>query len=282
MLACKPIGYALLFLTLTGCISENLVSPPAPKEKGAGRYDGDILFFSDTLFNMPQKGILQESFEGKQLFTASVKNGKLNGPWQSWYPGGALCDSGSFVNNLPDGTWQYRDSEGNLLALRQYSADKYMRVKEEMTRYHPKLNFFYLSKMYQQNKTGALHYLSSVSSFPGGAISKTKKLNLKQTVQYNISGSAGYTPVFSNCLHEGLYMNFFTTGHVQDSGYYKDGLRTGKWVHYQSPKGNSYQGQYHHGFRVKDWKVYNAGHRLTELIHYDNTGAIQWRKKMNR
>jgi hypothetical protein len=281
MLALRPAWYAALLLSLTGCLSKILLTGKTGERPDIQLVAETSLFYADTISGLPQKGVLSEMHNGKQLFTASVKNGKLNGPWQSWYANGITCDSGYIINNLPDGIWKYRGSKGGLLAIREYKAEKYQRIKDEMLRYHPQRNFYYLARLYQQNKQAALHYISAAHSFSiKETAMKSRLATLKQIVQANIEEGAGYMPVFYNCVHEGLYMNFFSNGAVRDSGYYKDGLRTGKWVHYESPGGKSLQGRYEHGNRIKDWKIYNKDQRLTEVLHYDNKGIVQWQKKI--
>src|SRR5262245_27522270 len=73
----------------------------------------------------PSNGSLQHQLNNKPLFSTATRNHKLHGDWQSWYQNGLLCDSGRFVNGLPDGLWKYWNKKGELIAIRTYSADKY-------------------------------------------------------------------------------------------------------------------------------------------------------------
>jgi antitoxin component YwqK of YwqJK toxin-antitoxin module len=283
MIACKRVVYAILFIFFIRCgekkiLSHRDIEPPFPEYLT----NSNNLYFADTSNRLPQNGTYAAMHEGKSLFLTNIRNGKLNGVWQSWYSTGSLCDSGSFQNNLPTGIWKFWNDKGVLVAIRQYNAEKYYRISDEMLRFNPRRSFYYLSQLYQQNRPAALHYLSGSYSFPAANNKGQQRLFIKQIVQSNINTGSLYTPVFYNCLHEGLYMNFFSNGLVKDSGYYRDGLKTGKWIHHQSATGPSYQGRYQHGIRIKDWKVYNASHRLIALIHYNHNGHIQWQKEMNK
>lgn len=230
-------------------------------------------------FSLPSSGVLHEFYEGSRLFSASSKRSKLNGSWQSWYSAGHLCDSGRLVNNLPDGEWKYWDKQGRLAAVRNYHAEKFLRVNEEIERYHPKRSFYSIAALSRQNKHAALHYLSSAYSF-AVAQPKTQFTSLRELVRSNTSEAGQYQPVFENCLHDGLYMNFFANGQAKDSGYYKDGLRYGKWMHRDAAGGSWWEGAYQDGTRVKEWKLYNSHGKLKEIAIYQK-GEISWRKTFN-
>jgi antitoxin component YwqK of YwqJK toxin-antitoxin module len=230
-------------------------------------------------YTVPESGNWIEKRSNGLLFTVSTKKGKLHGVWQSWYTDGKRCDSGKLVNNIPDGEWKHWSQEGELLAVRHYSADHFRRVTDEMRNFHPKRNFYFLGTLYQRKPEVALFYLDALYSFPQGAKMPVVK-SIKELAERNCTFS-NYRPVFLQCLHEGLFMNFFSGGLVQDSGHFKDGLRTGKWIHRDTAAAGWYQGAYYHGTRVKEWKHYDEDGRLTELLHYRN-GRLIWRKKIKR
>lgn len=229
-------------------------------------------------FSLPTKGLLQEMHLGKPMYRSSSKRSKLNGNWQSWYTAGHLCDSGRLINNLPDGEWKYWNEKGQLMALRTYNADKYNRVNGELLRYHPRSSFYTISNLAQKDKQAALYYLGAAYSFPQS--SRRNAGSLRELVELNISDPALYRPVFDNCLHEGLYLNYFENGQVRDSGYYRDGLREGIWLHRDAVNGSWWEGTYHNGVRTREWKGYSSSGRLKELVIYQK-GEIAWRKNYN-
>ncbi|MCY7309268.1 MAG: hypothetical protein LH619_00690 [Chitinophagaceae bacterium] len=231
-------------------------------------------------YTFTEQGTIEEAANDK-LYSANVKGRKLHGDWQSWYPDGLPCDSGTLIKNLPDGEWKHWNKEGQLIAIRNYDAGKFHQVLEEILRYNPKRNFYYLSTLFQKNRQAALHYLDVSYSFPGNNAASIYS-SLKELVSANISGKYHYKPVFEKCIQDGLYMNFFADGNIKDSGYYKNGVRYGKWILRDSAGSNWQQGAYHNGSRIKEWKVYNNDNKLLELIFYNNTGQVSWRKRMNR
>lgn len=232
-------------------------------------------------YELPVSGIVTSSGTDRPLFTVTVKRGKLNGIWQSWYSNRVVCDSGRLVNNLPDGVWIFRNEEGEILSVRHYSADKFFRITNEMQHYHPKRSFYYLAALYQKNKRLALRYLDAAYSFP---ISSARKpvLSLQELAEANTGSGIPYQPVFLQGVHEGLYMNFFSGGLVKDSGMYKDGMKSGKWIHRDTAQAGWFQGAYKHGLPVKEWKHFDQDGRLVEVLHYDQSGHLTWRKKINR
>lgn len=235
-----------------------------------------VLFQQHNL--LPKHGAINEQLNNKPLFAANLKNGKLHGNWQSWYQNGLLCDSGSLVKGLPDGVWKHWDASGQLIALRTYSVDKYHRVSNEMTRYHPKRISFPLAALYQKNKEQAIKYLDVAYSFVN-ADKKGTGWSLSGLITKNIIPGNTYRPVFDHTLHHGLFMNFFPDGIVKDSGYYKNGLRQGMWLHRDTGKVTIRQGSYVNGVKVKEWKSYNASGKLQELVFYTSRGELKWRKE---
>lgn len=217
-------------------------------------------------------GMVEERLNGKRLFKGMVKNGKLHGQWQSWYQNGMHCDAGQLSRGLPDGTWQYWDEDGQLLALRTYSAEKYQRISHEMLRYNPKRISYPLVKLYAKNRHEALRYLHAGLSFDITVDTQTEALATR--VAGNITGSSNYKPVFNRSLHHGLFMNFYPGGAVKDSGYYQNGLQHGIWKRVHE-NGNTETGAYQHGVKVRDWKTFDANGKIIKLVVYTSSGKIR-------
>jgi len=272
------------FILLCGlCLNARQINRPLVDKTDTNGMERDVSLqelYKPLPYKLPSSGLINESGSTRILFSAEVKRGKLNGAWTSWYANGVICDSGRLVNNLPDGKWEYRNQKGEILAVRHYNADKFVRITGEMLHYHPKRSFYYLAALYQRNRAAALQYLDARYSFPDSRTGNPAT-TLRQLVDENISKEGGYRPVFVQQLHDGLYLNYFPGGLVKDSGFYKDGLRTGKWIHRDSAAAGWYQGAYLHDIRIKEWKHYDGQGRLLELIHY-RSGKEVWRKKIKR
>jgi antitoxin component YwqK of YwqJK toxin-antitoxin module len=239
--------------------------------------------FSEKLnrFSLPKNGTVSQALNNKPLYTVALRNGKMHGTWQSWYQNGLPCDSGRMVRGLPDGEWKHWDSEGRLVAVRHYSADKYQRVKHEMVRPHPKRVAFPLTTLYQRSKREALRYMHVSYSFAAAA-TRHPGSSLHEWVSTNITSGNAYKPVFDHSLHHGLYLNLYSDGHARDSGYYHDGLRHGLWIHRDSLTNTTLRGSYAKGVKVREWKVYDSNGRLQQILFYNGKGQVKWRKKFQR
>jgi antitoxin component YwqK of YwqJK toxin-antitoxin module len=231
-------------------------------------------------FSFDKDGIISESLNERKLYSGHVKKKKLHGNWESWYQNGQLCDSGQLALGLPEGEWKHWDEEGRLVAVRNYSSDKYNRVKMELTRYNPRHTAYPLTVMYHKNRASASRYLHSSYSFPH-SIRRIDDQSLQQWVASNITPGSTYNPVFDQSLHHGLYMNFFTNGLAKDSGYYQNGLRQGVWVHRDAPEGLVRMGTYKNGVKVKEWRVYMPTGKILGIIFYNNKGQEISRKKLS-
>jgi antitoxin component YwqK of YwqJK toxin-antitoxin module len=229
-------------------------------------------------FSLPHHAVINETDGAQKLFATATHKGKLNGNWKSWYANGQVCDSGKLVNNLPDGEWKHWNEKGELISIRNYNASKFHRVTDEMNRYHPKRHFYHLSTLYQQNNQAALYYIDATYSFPGKR--KPEYATIKELVLSNITDHNNYKPVFEQCLHEGEFVNYFQGGVIKDSGYYKDGLKQGKWLHRDSAEGGYWHGTYEQGVKTKEWKYYDRAGKMISIIVYDARGRESWRKRI--
>lgn len=252
------------------------IDPPGTKK----------LFFLSSLeiihtIQLPSDGVATGYSNGQLLFSGLVRKQKLQGNWSSFYPGATKIDSGYLQNGIPDGEWKRWDSSGNLLAIRNYDADKLLQVKEEMRMANPKRSFYSLTALYKINRSQAIYALTAAYSFSFSPTQGTRQ-SLQQAVEKNSSNGNNYIPVFNECLHHGLYMNFFSGGIAKDSGYYKNGLKEAVWLHRNSPTGNYYIGTYKNGLPVKEWKLYDEAGRLLSIIFYNKEGREEWRKDIRR
>jgi antitoxin component YwqK of YwqJK toxin-antitoxin module len=69
-------------------------------------------------------------------------------------------------------------------------------------------------------------------------------------------------------------MNYFPSGAVKDSGYYKNGLREGVWMEMIEDENVRSIGYYRHGQKKDIWKYYNPQGKLLYIQHYDRHGRL--------
>lgn len=213
--------------------------------------------------------------EGNPLYRGVTRSGKLHGNWVSWYASGKKCDEGKLQKGIPDGEWKTWYENGQLRHVRNYSYIKWNRIRDELNKpvKHPLYPITRLAK----TKSGAgLRGLRPDKSFRGSAAGIT----LRDIVISNITNTMGYTPVFSQCVLHGEYLNYTDKGELLDSGYYKNGLRDGVWTEWSSDRLTRSTGAYRNGVRDREWKFYDANNRLRYMILYKQ-GQQKFRKEFS-
>lgn len=77
---------------------------------------------------------------------------------------------------------------------------------------------------------------------------------------------------------EGHYERYDTTGRLLALGDYKSGKREGDWLFRKRPYDDSsdiYQGRYHEGVKVGEWKTVADNGQLTSIRYFDDQGRPQ-------
>jgi antitoxin component YwqK of YwqJK toxin-antitoxin module len=216
---------------------------------------------------------------GEMMFRGFLKKGQLHYQWNSWYANGNRMDSGRLEKGIPDGAWQVWYENGTPQFIRTYSADKWERFQQEAARYHPRKIAYPVTELYRKNKPEAEKYLSGIRSYcimqncgrPG-------RENILQVAAGN-NEEKHYHPVFEKGLLHGLYISYFSSGAVKDSGHYRNGLPEGIWVKWSDEAASYWKGHYRHGKKEKEWKLYSAEGRLMRMAYYKH-GKEVWKKEM--
>lgn len=212
--------------------------------------------------------------ESKTQFVVHFRKQKLHGSWQTYFPNNVPSDSGSFENNLPDGLWKTWYPNGQLKTIRNYSAEKFRYIKNDLLINHPKNQRYIITKLAQQKEDVSKYFEPDYNS------EIITSMTLLGRIQQNTSNdNNNYIAPFNQSLHHGIFINYDMNGVVKDSGNYVNGLRNGLWK--ESDESLAASGFYQHGFRAGQWKFYDASGILlyTELynkhgerkgIHYFN------------
>jgi antitoxin component YwqK of YwqJK toxin-antitoxin module len=215
---------------------------------------------------------------GDTLFLGDLKRGKLHGTWVSWYTPEQLCDSGRLSHNIPDGEWRSWYSNGQPRSVRNYSAFMLHRIKDEIPRRGTKATFFAITDIARTDPSYAWQLLTPVYSYVTLAVNAANPhvvapRTLEARAEQNtLSGYHPYLPPFTECLHHGLYMNYYEDGKVKDSGFYHNGLRDGVWIESFNNGDIRSTGAYHHGHKQDSWKYYTASGRLIGIKMYNRRG----------
>jgi antitoxin component YwqK of YwqJK toxin-antitoxin module len=251
---------------------------PGKTKLGKGVAVTGFITYDRSKYTLPKNGEVLGRFSQQLIFAGTTKRHQLDRGWQSWHSNGNRCDSGTLVKGIPHGVWKTWDAAGNLKTFRTYDAEKLKRMKAAIARNNPRIATYPLVKMHRRNPGQAEKYLQAgySYSFTGH---RGYHLSLQSSIEENITPGNEYHPVFDDCLHHGLFMNFYPGGIAKDSGYYKNGLKHGLWLHRSDD--HSYTiGAYQHGTRMGDWKLYSNRGEIAGIIIYNKRGEEQWRKKI--
>lgn len=225
-----------------------------------------------------QSAIVGFTASGDTLFTGGYKRGHLQGTWMSWYTQHQLCDSGRLERNIPDGEWKSWYSNGQPRSVRTYSAYLLHRIKNEIPRRGGRATFFAVTDIAKTDPSYAWQLLTPGYSYVTLAANAANPhvpapRALEDRVEQNIESSTlPYLPPFTECIHHGLYMNYYPNGNVKDSGLYNKGLREGVWEEWVSDGGMRSTGAYHKGLKQDTWKYYTTSGRLIGIKTYNRKG----------
>lgn len=228
-------------------------------------------------FQLPSSGNITEYKEGALLIAATIKNHLLQGRWQSNYTNNQLLDEGNLEKGVPDGLWQSWYPNGQLRSVRHYSAQLFNSIQKDVQLNHPKISRFVITARYKKEGRSVLHVFQSTYSFSDSK--KELPSNPVELTQNNRSNPNLYHPPFSNALHHGAYINYFENGSTKDSGYYKEGLKEGLWMHRADTVAGVWKGFYKHGFKEKEWKYYSTSGKLKLIVFFNSRGEEEWRKQ---
>ena len=202
-------------------------------------------------------------------FVIHFKNRALHGNWQSYYDNDQLCDSGMLKNNLPDGVWKTWYPSGKIKSITHYSAEKYRFIQADIRRSHPRLHHYAITKYAKENQPVAQYFrplfATSVAAF--------QSLTMLEKIQHNTSDNDGsYIAPFKDCVHHGMYISYYESGAVKDSGHFVNGLKHGLWEETLQSGNITSFGLYHHGKKNSQWKYYNKEGNLLYTEHYKRNG----------
>jgi antitoxin component YwqK of YwqJK toxin-antitoxin module len=217
---------------------------------------------------------------GELQFTTIVKKSRLQGVWKSFYQGGAVCDSGKFVKDVPDGEWKGWYPDGKLRYIWHFSASKYFSLKDEMMN-QPKQKFFRISQLplHEGIQYIRTDYIFGQATRTPAIMFRGKTLHqknfdpalIKKRVDRNTT-SHSYLPPFPECLFHGSFTSFYPDGRIREEGIFINGMRDGLWEEY-ARDGKKSRGSYHYGNKSGEWRTYDEKGKLLSYKRYNNSGV---------
>lgn len=248
--------------TLNQGLEERVLLPANSQVKLSHGLLKNLPFLKQPAFSVTQvnkyelAGVISGEKQVYKRFKAEYRRHHLHGVWSSRYQSGALADSGRFENNMPDGEWISWYANGKVRSIRNYNATKWFALKNEWQRQNPKAQF-HSSKNQAQHRQRIVYSSNATRSFASvNAVAEP------------------YQPPFTNGLHHGLYMNYYASGAVKDSGYYKDGWREGLWQEFFESGQMRSSGTYYQGLKNAGWKYFDEKGNLVALAEYKDGNLV--------
>ena len=280
----KPIGFLLISLVM----GLKLYSQEADKSlaeeqvvKGADQPWIESILYNEEVRKQQKTGKMIQATgfrEGDEKhFEVHFLRKQLHGEWQSFFDSNQHCDSGSFIKSIPDGEWKTWYPGGQLKSVRNYSAKKYRYIRADIKRNHPKDQRYYITRLAKTNLNVMKHFKPM---YPQNGINTS--LALLDKIIYNTNTQAShYIPPFSNCLHHGLFVNYFENSLVKDSGHFVNGLKHDLWTESSDDGKQRAFGFYHHSLKHGQWKYYdlNGELRFTETFNHGRITSSHYFKK---
>ena len=187
-------------------------------------------------------------------FEVHIRDKQLHGPWLSFYRNKQLCDSGRMHQNLPDGEWKLYYPDGQLRAVRTYSAKKYRYIQQDLQRKNDRSFRYAISRRAFAKEPVQQYFVHDFQH-------SDKSLSLMARINSNTAAADNpYIPPFTAALHHGLYINYSSSGQLIDSGSYNNGLRHGYWL--VRSEDEIIRGKYDQGNKTGQWR------------HFDSNGLL--------
>lgn len=141
-----------------------------------------------------------------------IKDGLRQGEWIEWYLNGQKKSQGNYVDGLKDGNWYYWEENGTSLPEEVFKEGEKL---GEQVDTNPDDSVKWVDV--PENTTVDLENQSKAVRF-GLLKGAVKKGALRKT----LNGEPYTGPV----------VDYYDNGRLKLEGYFKDGLRTGKWTYY--------------------------------------------------
>lgn len=197
-------------------------------------------------------------------------HGQRNGLFRQWYANGQLEIEGSFLNDLPEGSWKRYNEEGLLILECECTQGE---IVGEATSYYPNGQ---CSRRWL-NQKGKLHGASIIYDMSGQTLLKEhyqrgRREGLLKRWQVNILVERSH---WKNGEQHGIYESFWWDGQPLEQGSYEQGLRDGPWKRYWYGGALAWVGGYRAGQRADLWKFWDVyGEAQAEAI-YDEDHLVE-------
>ncbi|MEZ4999861.1 MAG: hypothetical protein R2727_04070 [Bacteroidales bacterium] len=225
----------------------------------SGPYRGDVPVGIHREYN--QQGAVSNSYiynDSGTMMSAGIvdEEGNRQGPWRIFYEGGAVKETGSYLNNRRSGEWKFYSIDGKLVQV-----GGYRNGREEGTWiwYYDSGEMLREEDYYQGKRDGKF-------------------------VEYAINGEILCSGEYADGEKNGHWV--YTVGDQKEEGNYIIGLRDGVWNYFDREGNLLYKGNYiqdnpdgyHFYYRddgkIKEEQYYSMGIRQRTWKKYDEDGIV--------
>src|SRR5690606_5761793 len=205
-----------------------------------------------------RSGVLQR----RQAINRHDEQGLRQGPWQGYYPGGALMWEGRFVDDKRQGIFKEYDKQGNLKDLAKYDQEEFLPHAAETT-------LLDIRNTYHRNGT-----VASTGSYTKDG----RKEGLFRA--YDAQGKPTESSIFRNNVlvgagavseagaMNGPWTEYYATGEKRAEGTYLEGKKEGAWTFFHRSGEVEQRGHYREGLPQGNWKWYYATGELHREENY--------------
>lgn len=201
---------------------------------------------------------LDYHLNGKVAKESLYKNGKASGLEKTYDAEGLLVSSGNLTEGRKNGLWQFYRSgkpsaEGNYLNGKEEGVWNYFLLGKKIA------NLSYKSGM--TNGSGNFYNAEGTLVFEGNWVSN--KLEGPTTTYFSNTGKVQNTGAYKNGLKSGIWKEYFSAGNLFMTGTYMNGTRNGVWQEFY-PSGV-----------LKSEGSYLAGRKSGSFLEYRPNGTLE-------
>ena len=187
---------------------------------------------------------------------------RKTGPWKVFHPSGRVVETGTYLEGMRHGVFQYFDARGNLTEVREYRFDQWIQAEESTT---PVVE---VQERRRENGT-----LEETVTLVDGVMQGVSR-------RYDESGEVVGGALFEQGVlvaegitteegeRDGPWKTFWPHGAVRSEGMYQQGLREGEWVFYRRSGEVEQRGAYQAGELHGVWTWWYEGGEVHRTESY--------------
>lgn len=197
------------------------------------------------------------------------KNGKKQGPWKKT-ENGVLVYEGSFVDDVPQGTFKYYFPDGKLKSISEFIKGV---SKVKVTTFHPNGTISSEGTFIDQQKDGLWKYYSEKGILLSEENYKLGKRN-GNFITYSTDGYKLKVEHFTDGIQDGTCKTYYEKEELFTETNYINGKLNGASVSYYPGQIVALKGYYYNGLKTGTWELHDTQGKLRRSEEYDKNGHL--------